>query len=352
MSWAVLTAALVLAGCGGDQTSTSGQVGMQSGTNGSGGNPSIKPLVVGIVFDKGGRGDKSFNDSAYAGVQKAQRELGVKIQPLDSKTEKDYETNLSTMAEQSGCDIVFAIGAAMKPALEKVAGENPNVKFAIVDASVKKDNVRSLLFKSEQGSFLAGYLAGLMTKTNKIGFVGGQEIDLIKNFLSGYQAGAKAANPKVQVLPAKYTGDWDNIDIAKAAANTLYADGADIVYHAAGRAGLGVIKAAQEHKLYAIGVDSDQDALAPGYVLTSMVKHVDLAVYNAIKDLRDNKFTAGDKVYDLSSGLVGLSAMKFTEKTIGKAILAKVAAEKAKIIAGKVTVPSTDAQYAQSAPTK
>lgn len=348
LTWALPLVGILFAGCGGDQ-STTNQMGTGSTTTTPAG--SIKPLLVGIVFDKGGKGDKSFNDSAWSGVQRATKDMGVLVKQIESKSDKDYEPNLTAMADQ-GCDIVFAIGGAMKAAVQKVSTDYRNVKFAIVDASVKADNVRSLLFKAEQGSFLAGYLAGLETKTGKIGFVGGQDIDLIKTFLYGYEAGARTANAKVTILPAKYTGDWDNVDTAKAAADTLFGQGADIVYHAAGRAGLGVIASAKDHKLFAIGVDSDQDAIAPGFVLTSMVKHVDDAVYQTIKDLKSNKFTAGDMNYDLKSGLVGLSTMKYTAKAIGKDNIAKVKAVKEKIIKGTIAVPSTDTQYASYNPAK
>ena len=170
--------------------------------------------------------------------------------------------------------MIIAVGDDMQDAVKMVAPQFPNVKFVSIDSSVSGPNVRSLLFKEEEGSFLAGYLAGLVTKTGKIGFVGGEEIDLIKKFECGYEAGAKTSNPSVVVLPAKYTGNWDNVDDGKAAGRDLFESGADIVYHAAGKAGLGVIEAAQDENKYAIGVDSDQDEVAKGHVLTSMIKHV------------------------------------------------------------------------------
>ncbi|MCO5295469.1 MAG: BMP family ABC transporter substrate-binding protein [Fimbriimonadaceae bacterium] len=326
--------AMLLAGCGGpkDNASASNET--------PDGKPAAKQLVVGIVFDSGGRGDKSFNDSAWAGVERAQKDFGILERSVESKSEKDYEPNLEALAEQ-GADLVVGVGINMKAAMEKVAPKFKNTKFAIVDASVAADNVRSLLFKEEEGSFLAGYLAGLMTKTKKLGFVGGMELPLIKKFQAGYEAGAKTADKGVEVLPAKYTGSWDNVDYAKVAALSLINAGADIVYHAAGRAGLGVISAAKEKGVYAIGVDSDQDDIAEGSVLTSMIKRVDEAVYQTIKDLRDGAFTPGDKIYDLKAGGVGLSEMRFTKEAIGPEKLAQVQAISDKIASGELKVPSS-----------
>jgi len=330
-----------VAGCGsGDQTS--GTAGPQPNA------PASKdaPLKVGIVFDSGGRGDKSFNDSAWAGIERAKAEFGIDESPVESKSEKDYEGNLAALADK-GCDIVFAIGINQKTALEKVAAQYPNTKFAIVDAEpddkLGLKNVRSLLFKEEEGSFLAGYLAGLMTITNKIGFVGGMDIPLIHKFQAGYVAGAKTANPKVEFLAPKYTGNWDDVGTAKAAANVLFGSGADIVYHAAGRAGQGVISAAKDQGRFAIGVDSDQDYLEPGTVLTSMVKHVDEAVYSTIKDLKDGKYTADKHVYDLKVKGVGLSPMTHTRDKIGPEKLAQVDQMQAKIASGEIKVPTDDA---------
>lgn len=308
-------------------------------SGGARGNAGGKQLMVGVVFDSGGLGDKSFNDSAYAGIKRAIKDLKVEEKHIESKTEKDFETNLTTMAD-AGCDIVFAIGITQQKALETVAPKYPNVKFAIVDATVTAPNVRSLLFTEQEGSFLAGYLAGLTTKTKKVGFVGGMEIPLIKKFQAGYEAGVKTANPEVEVLPAKYTGSWDSQDKGKVSANILYSSGADIVYHAAGRAGLGVIAAAKEQGKFAIGVDSDQDEVEKGFVLTSMIKRVDEAVYQTLSDLSVNKFTAGNKVYDLKAGGVGLSEMKFTKDKIGKDNLDKVKEISAKIVKGDIKVPT------------
>lgn len=303
-----------------------------------------KKLKIGVVFDSGGLGDKSFNDSAYRGVERARTEFGIEERHVESKAEKDYETNLASLAE-AGMDLVIAVGLNQRTALEMVAPQFPDTKFAIVDAVVKGDNVRALLFKEEEGSFLAGYLAALCAPAKKIGFVGGMELDLIYKFYYGYAAGARKADPAVTVLPPKFTGDWNNVDTAKAAANLLFSQGADIVYHAAGRAGLGVIRAAEGQKKLAIGVDSDQDDVAPGFVLTSMIKRVDEAVYLTIKDLREGKFDAGERIYDLKSNGVGLTEFKHTASRIGEANLAKLTEVKDAIVRGEIVVPADKAAF-------
>ncbi|MBS1701509.1 MAG: BMP family ABC transporter substrate-binding protein [Armatimonadetes bacterium] len=333
------TMALLLTGCTGGDSNGSGTSSASSTANNGSTNPSGSALKVAMVFDMGGRGDKSFNDSAYAGLQRAEKEFGFTGRTVDTKAAKDYETNLSTLAED-GNDVIFAIGINQQNAVQAIAPKYPNVHFAIVDAPVDAPNVRSLLFSEEQGSYLAGFIAGSTTKTGKIGFVGGQKIDLIEKFEAGYKAGALAANPKVVVLPGKYTESWDDTQAGKENAKALFSDGADIVYHAAGRCGIGVIEAAKETGKFAIGVDGDQDDQAPGHVLTSMIKHVDEAVYQTIKDVKDGKFTPGIKVYDLKVNGVGLSDMKYTKDIIGADTLKKLDQVKQDIIDGKIKVPT------------
>ncbi len=337
-SLVVASAALFVGGCVGTESSDSKP---EANTAAAGENPGGegKKLAIGMVFDSGGIGDKSFNDSANRGLERAKAELGVDVRTIDSKSEKDYTTNLSTLAEQ-GCDLVFAVGITQQNALTEVAENFPKTKFAIVDAVVEKENVRSLLFSEEQGSYLAGYLAGMTSKSGKLGFVGGKDIPLIKKFEVGYAAGAKAANPKIEMLPAKYTDSWDDTNLGKQIAQVLFSQGADIVYHASGRCGVGVIQAAKEAGKMAIGVDSDQDDLAPGFVLTSMIKKVDEAVFSSIKDLKEGKFEAGSKIYDLKSKGVGISELKFTKDKLPEGALVKLSQVGEDIVSGKIVVPS------------
>lgn len=328
---------LSLSGCNKSSDSADNKGGTAPSGTASGG--ASKKIKVGIVFDSGGIGDKSFNDSANAGLQKAINELGIEAKPIQSKSEADYATNIQALADQD-CDLVIAIGINMQAAMQKVAPGAPETKFAIVDAVVDAPNVRSLLFSEEQGSFLAGYLAGKISKTHTIGFVGGMKLDLIEKFRCGYEAGAKTADPATVALPAKYTGDWNNVDVAKASAQVLFGGGADVVYHAAGRAGLGVLDAAKESGKYGIGVDSDQDDVAPGRVLTSMIKHVDVAVYQTIKDAIDDKFSAGQVEYDLKAGGVDISPMNHTKELMTPEIKSELDKLRAQIIDGSLKVPA------------
>lgn len=302
---------------------------------------SLAAIKVGIVYDNGGLGDKSFNDSAARGIEKAKKELGAEVIQIESKDVKDYESNLREVANQ-GCQLVIAVGINMTSDLTVVAKEFPETKFAIVDGDIDLANVRSLKFKEEEGSFLVGYLAGLMTKTGKVGFVGGMDLPSIRKFKVGFEAGAEEANNQVVLLPPKFTGDWVSIDDAKVAANLLFSQGADIVYHAAGRAGLGVIRSAADNKKFAIGVDSDQDAEEPGFVLTSMIKGVDNSVFDTINAVSTGTFQAGEKVYDLASGGVGMSELKHTRQLIGNANIEKVDAIYTKIKNHEIFIPATE----------
>ena len=328
-----VAALALLVGCG--PTATEGK----GGTAASG-----KTLKIGVVFDKGGVNDKSFNESAKAGLDRAVKELGVQALPVESHSDSDYEANLESLAEKK-CDLIMAVGITMQTALQRIAKQYPDIKFAIIDGSAKEPNVREILFKEEEGSYLVGYAAGLTTKTNKVGFVGGMKLPLIEKFEYGYFAGAKAANPAVEALPSKYVGSWDNVDAAKTAATVLFNDGADIVYHAAGLAGLGVIRAAEEKGKLAIGVDKDQDDVAKGFVLTSMVKRVDEAVFASIKDVKEGKWSAGATLYDLKAGGVGTSPFTYTKDKIGEANIAKLEEIKKKIISGEIKVPTDKASY-------
>jgi len=334
----------ILAGC--NNAPQGGQASDQSG----GGKGALKAA---LVLDTGGVDDKSFNAGAWAGLQRAIKQLGVQGRYAESQTPADYKTNLTQFAS-GGYDIVFAIGYKMEDALKEVAPQFPNVKFAIVDSEAPNlPNCEGLVFKEEQGSFLAGFLAASMSKTKKIGFVGGEQIPLIEKFQAGYTAGAKTADPGVQVLPA-YTGDWNDLEKGKLDANQEFASGADIIYHAAGKAGLGVIEAAREKGdgFYAIGVDQDQDGIAPGRVLTSMVKHVDNAVYDTIARLQKGQFTPGTQVYGLKENGVGLSEMKYTRSAIPPAVLANLQKLTRMVADGQVIPPTTQAGVKTFTPPK
>ena len=250
-----------------------------------------KPLKVGIVLSIGGLGDKSFNDSAYRGLENAKKDLGIEFKYVEPASPTEDEGFLREYAE-AGYDLVIATGFLMKDATEKVAKDFPNVKFALIDEVSTLPNVSSLVFAEDQGSFLVGALASMMSKTGNVGFVGGMEIPLIQKFQKGYEMGAKYVNKdvKVGVLYTSGSNPFNDPVRGKENALSLIKQGADVVYHAAGGTGIGVIEAAKEAKVFAIGVDSNQDGIAQGTVLTSMMKYVDVAVYNAVKSVKEGTF--------------------------------------------------------------
>jgi basic membrane protein A len=310
-----------------------------------------------LVLDIAGVDDKSFNAASWAGLQRAQRELKLgpdAVKYVESKEPSDYKTNLAAFASQN-YSVVFAGSYAFDEAVKQVAPQFSRVKFAIIDGNAPdgQTNCAALQFREEQSSFLAGYLAASCSRSKKIGFVGGKDIPLIKKFEAGYRAGARTAAPNVQVLTA-YTNDWNDLSKGKSQAMAEYSAGADIVFQAAGKAGLGVIEAAKEKGkgYYAIGVDSDQDAIAPGRVLTSVIKRVDVAVFDTVRRVKDGKFTPGRQVYDLKSGGVGLTEMKYTKKDIPEAVLAKLKTLSGLVASGKVVVPTKMEELASFRPPK
>ncbi len=331
MAAVLTTGALVLAGCGSDK---------DAGGSAGGGGEKIK---VGLAFDVGGRGDKSFNDSAAAGIEKAKKELGVEATELSPKEDgSDRQDLLRRLAEQ-GFNPVIAVGFLYTQDVEKVAQEYPEVTFACVDCGAKGPNVANLVFAEEQGSFLVGAAAALKTKTNHIGFIGGEEGALIGKFQAGYEQGAKAVKPDIKIdvkylAPEGSSGaGFRSPDKAKLAAQAMYQSGADIVYHAAGQSGGGVFQAAKEAGKLAIGVDSDQALTDPQYadvIMTSMIKRVDVAVFEFIKAVKEGKKPSGFQKYDLKVDGVGYST------TGGKIddIKAKLDEYKQKIVSGQIQV--------------
>ncbi|AZR74803.1 BMP family ABC transporter substrate-binding protein [Anoxybacter fermentans] len=303
--------------------------------------PKVQPeeIKVGMVTDVGGLGDQSFNDAAYKGLKRARDKLGIKIKVIESSDMTSYVPNLTSLAEQD-YDLVWAIGVLMQDALATVAEDLPDTNFGIVDAVVDKDNVYSATFKEEEGSFLCGVVAGMMTKSNKIGFVGGMDLPTIRKFEAGYRAGIKAVNPDAELI-VTYTGVFDDPNKGKEQALALFGRGVDVVYHASGACGVGVIKAAQEQDKYAIGVDMPQSHLAPDHVLTSMIKRVDLAVYEGAKLIKEGNFKGGThKVYGLKEGGVGLEEDQLKKMT-PKEVQDKVEEMRRKIINGEIKVPTT-----------
>lgn len=262
-----------------------------------------KNIKVALVLS-GGLGDRSFLDSAYRGLQWAKERLpGVTVRHVECSDASEYEASVRTMA-RGGYDLVITIGFGMLDATNKVADQYPKVNFAIVDAISDRPNVANLIFKEHEGSYLVGIVAGMMTKTNIIGFVGGMDIPLIRRFQLGFEEGVKVVNPRAKVLVG-YAGAFNDPGKGKELALSQYQRGADVIYHAAGKTGEGVIAAAKERNRYVIGVDSDQCYIAPDNMLTSMMKMVDVAVFSVIKDVWSGTFTGGNKVYGLKENAVG-----------------------------------------------
>ncbi|WP_426510054.1 BMP family lipoprotein [Dactylosporangium sp. McL0621] len=326
-----------------------------SAGDGSSAPPAKKSVKVGLAFDIGGRGDKSFNDSAAAGLDKVKSDLNLEVKDLAAvagESENDKYSRLKLLCT-SGYNPVIAVGfvydgadAANGP-LARAAKDCPNTKFAIVDGATKADNVADLTFAEEQGSYLVGVAAALKSTKGTVGFIGGCQVDLIKKFEAGFTAGAKATKADIKVLtnylstPADACKGFNDPAGGKTAASGMYDQGADIVYAAAGGSGSGVFEAAKDKKALAIGVDSDQyntvsDASLKPVIMTSMLKRVDNAVFNFVKDYADGKFTAGATVFDLKVDGVGYatSGGKIDD------IKDKLEAAKADIASGKVVVPT------------
>jgi basic membrane protein A and related proteins len=289
-----------------------------------------------VVYDMGGKFDKSFNEAAFRGAERYKKETGKNFMEFEIANETQREQAMRRMAER-GANPVIGIGFSQASSIEKVAKEFPKLQFAIIDMVVPLPNVESVVFKEQEGSFLVGMMAALASKTGKVGFVGGMDIPLIRKFQCGYEQGAKYANPKVDVT-ANMTGTTPAAcrvapgggELAKA----QFAKGVDVVFAAAGGTGIGVYQAAKDAGKLAIGVDSNQNHLQPGTMLTSMLKRVDVAVYNISKATKPGVIT----VLGLKEGGVDYAMDDNNAKLVSADMKAKVDAAKADIIAGKIKV--------------
>jgi basic membrane protein A len=316
--------AMLLTACGGSKE--------EAATDGG-----AKPLNVGIVLSTGGLGDKSFNDSAYRGLEMAKEELGINFKYVEPASPSEDQQFLREFAENN-YDLVVGVGFLMKDSVAAVAKEFPEVKFAIIDEIIDAPNVTSLVFAEDEGSFLVGALAAMMSKTNTIGFVGGMEVPLIQKFQSGYEQGAKYVNPKIKVTTLYTSGPnpFNDPVRGKESAIAEYNQGADVIFHAAGGTGTGVIEGCKSKGIFAIGVDSNQDYVAPGTVLTSMVKYVDNAVFATVKDVQEGTFKAGTNRFGVANDGVGITELEFTKDIIGEEKISKLEQIKKDIIDGKI----------------
>jgi basic membrane protein A len=303
-------------------------------------------IRVGLVFDVGGKNDKSFNEAAYRGLERARAELGVQVTFIEPSEGADRESAMRSLAA-SGVDLVIGVGFIFGPDIERLALQFPNVKFAGIDYSPSPGftippNLVGLRFREHEGSFLVGAIAGLITHTKIVGFVGGMKIPLIRKFEAGYEAGVHYVCPTCRVMSA-YAGSepkaFADPPLGQELAAAQYGGGADVIFHAAGKTGDGVFAAARQRKARAIGVDSDQFDAAPCCVVTSMVKRVDVAVVDVIKDIIAHKFQGGLKELGLADDGVMFVADERNQLLLPVDVVQRVKKLREDIIAGKIAVP-------------
>ena len=339
----IMVLSTLLVACGGTNN--------KGANDGAGeGDTKAADISVGFVTDEGGVNDESFNQGVHEGLIKAEKDLGIKQSYQESNVAADYAKNIDTLLDADN-NLIVAAGFKLADDVEKKAKENPDVNFAIVDFAYENapKNLVGIVFQAEQPSFLVGYIAGRTTQTNKVGFVGGQEGNVIWGFDYGYEAGVKYAakelGKEIEVTK-QYVGNFKDVPKGKSIAQTMFNGGCDVVFHAAGDAGAGVIEAAKEAGKWAIGVDKDQYSLAPENVLTSAMKRADVAVYNILKDMEDGKpFPGGQTTtYSLKDGdAVDIAAS--SDKKVEPEVLQEIPKLKEKIIKDEIKVPYNAETY-------
>ena len=303
------------------------------------------PLIrVGIVFDAGGKDDKSFNTACWEGGLRAKKEFGIELRDVEPGDPSAVESAIRGFAEQ-GFDLVIGIGGAAAPHINDVAGEFPEKKFAVVDDAgmvVNQPNAVSLTFEEHKGSFLVGAIAAAKSESGVIGFVGGMDIPLIRKFVLGYECGAKYVNPDIKVLQ-NYAGvtaaAWNDKTRGRELAMSQYDRGADVIFAAAGLTGLGVFDAAEATGKFVIGVDANQNYIKPGRVLTSMLKRSDIAVYETVKAATNGTFEGGRRVMGLENDGVGYAVDAYNRDLLTPDIIEKVEEARLKILNGEIVVP-------------
>ena len=318
-------------------------------------------IKVGIVFDIGGKNDRSFNAAAWKGMQRAEKDFEIVLRDVEPGNPTSIEPAMRAFAEKN-FDLIVGVGFAQSPIMAKVAKDYPNIKFAIIDGVVMGDdgktpreNVASLLFREHEGSYLVGMIAAAKSKSGVLGFVGGMKIPLIKRFATGYEEGAKSVKPDIKVI-VNYVGvtdhAWNNPGKGKELSLAQIEKGADVIFTAAGNSGLGAFDAVEQAgkdengnaKKYVIGVDSNQNGVKPGFVLTSMVKRVDNAVYDVVKQVSSGKFNNGFHIFGLDKDGVAYAMDENNKKLISEETIKMVEAAKKKIIAGEIKVTDAMAQ--------
>lgn len=324
----IMTASF-LTGCGSNTESTN---------NGS------DKVTVAMVSDVAGINDQSYNQSAWEGLERAKKELGIEIKYLESKQDSDYATNVETLADEE-VDLIIGVGSKLSDTIKEAAKNYPDQKFAIIDETYDEipSNVKSVLFESEQASYLVGLIAGKMSETKNVGFIGGLDIPVINTFKYGYMAGVKAADANCEIQ-AQYANSFNDQAKGKAITNQMISKGADVVFTAAGDVGTGSMEAIKEANKYGIGVDRDQSDLAPQNILTSAIKRVDVGMYETVKELVEGKFQGGTSTtYGLEQNGIGIADT--TSNLVPQDVLDFVNEKIEELKAGKISVPKTEEEY-------
>ncbi|WP_419726146.1 BMP family lipoprotein [Terrisporobacter petrolearius] len=308
---------------------------------------SEKVVKIGMITDVGGVHDESFNQSSWEGLQAVEKELGkdkIEVKVLESKQDSDYDSNIDQFIDQE-MDLIIGVGYKLDKSIEKASKAYPKQQFAIIDYAYEKqpENVTSLLFEDNASSYLTGLIAGKMTKTNKVGFIGGMKGVVISKFENGFKAGVKDANPKAKIS-VQYANSFSDQALGKSIANSMIKNGVDVVFPAAGAVGTGAIESVKENGKMAIGVDRDQNSLAPDNVITSAMKNIDVAVGNLAKSFVDGSYKSGEVIIgSLATGGVGIAPT--SDKNVPADVLEYVKAKTKEIVDGKIKVPATDKEY-------
>lgn len=303
-----------------------------------------KDITIAMITDVAGVNDQSFNQSAWEGLQRAEKELGVNVKYLESRQDSDYATNIETLVDED-VDLILGVGSKLAPSIEEGAKQYPEQKFVLVDEALSDEitNVKSILFNAQESAYLAGLVAGKMTKTNNVGFIGGMDLPVIDTFKYGYMAGVKEANPNVQIQTQTANSYTDQAK-GKAIANQMFTKGADIIFTAAGDVGTGAIEAAKEVGKYSIGSDRDQSDLAPETVITSAIKRVDVGVYETVKEYVEGSFAGGSTVvYGLEQDAVGIP--ESTKNLVSQDIIDYVNEATEKLKSGELKAPKNEEEY-------
>ena len=329
LSLSVIMSASMLVGCGTTSTEESS---------------TASDIKIGMVADLGGINDESFNQSAWEGLQQAEKDFGIEIKVIESKQASEYLQNMESLLDED-VDMVIGVGYTMKEDIQKQAENYPDKQFVLIDETYDTipENVTPVLFRENEAAYLTGLIAGKMTKTNNVGFIGGIQTPVVSRFEYGYKAGVKEANNKTNVN-VQYAGTFSDAAKGKSIANQMYGNGSDIILSAAGGTGLGAIESAKEQNKYAIGVDRDQSDLAPENVLTSALKKVNVGVYDTVKEFVEGKLTGGqEKVYGLKEDGVGIP--ESTQNLVPQDIIDYVNSMIEKVKNGDIEVPATEAEF-------